>query len=95
MRNSVFDVWLMLVFAVVGLLFERMAVPLPPLILGLILGPMLEENLRTGLIKSAGDWTPFFVRPVCMMLIAILAIGAIAPWVLSRIFSSPSKSKPT
>jgi TctA family transporter len=92
-RNSVFDVWLMLIFAIVGLLLERMAVPLPPLILGLILGPMLEENLRTGLIKSSGDWTPFFVRPFCMMLIAILAIGAIAPWLLNRIFSSRPQAK--
>ncbi|HEX7861618.1 MAG TPA: tripartite tricarboxylate transporter permease [Verrucomicrobiae bacterium] len=92
-RNSVFDVWLMLIFAIVGLLFERMAVPLPPLILGLILGPMLEENLRTGLIKSSGDWTPFFVRPVCVTLIAILALGAIAPWLLNRIFSSRPPAK--
>jgi putative tricarboxylic transport membrane protein len=90
-RNSVFDIWLMLLFGVVGVFFERWAVPLPPLILGLILGPMLEENLRTGLIKSAGDWTPFFTRPVSVVLIAILGLGAAAPLLISRIFSSRAK----
>lgn len=92
-RNSVFDIWVMLVFGVAGVFFERLKVPLPPLILGLILGPMLEENLRTGLIKSAGDWRPFFTRPICLMLIAMLLIGAIAPPLLSRIFGSQSKAK--
>jgi TctA family transporter len=92
-RNSVFDIWIMLVFGIVGVFFERRRIPLPPLILGLILGPMLEENLRTGLIKSGGDWTPFFIRPVCVVLIAILALGAIAPAVISRFFTSRPKDQ--
>ena len=92
-RNSVFDIWIMLVFGIIGVFFERLRIPLPPLILGLILGPMLEENLRTGLIKSAGDWTPFFTRPVCVVLIAILALGAVAPAVITRFFSSRPKQQ--
>jgi putative tricarboxylic transport membrane protein len=94
-RNSVFDVWVMLVFGLVGVFLERMAIPLPPLILGLILGPMLEENLRTGLIKSAGSWWPFFTRPICMGLIALLVLGAVLPKLASRFFGSPVDPKPS
>ena len=93
-RNSVFDIWVMLVFGVVGVFFERLAIPLPPLILGLILGPMLEENLRTGLIKSGGAWSPFFTRPICMTLIALLIVGALLPRLASKFFGSPSPPKP-
>jgi TctA family transporter len=94
-RNSVFDIWVMLVFGVIGVFFERMTVPLPPLILGLILGPMLEENLRTGLIKSSGDWSPFFMRPICVALIAVLAAGAALPWILKQFWRSPASAKPS
>jgi TctA family transporter len=92
-RNSMFDVWVMLVFGIAGVFLERAAIPLPPLILGLILGPMLEENLRTGLIKSAGSWTPFFTRPISVMLIGVLVLGAILPRLGSRFFGSPGLPK--
>jgi putative tricarboxylic transport membrane protein len=94
-RNSMFDVWVMLVFGLVGVFFERLAIPLPPLILGLILGPMLEENLRTGLIKSGGLWWPFLTRPICMGLIAVLVMGAVLPKLASRFFGSPNEPKPS
>jgi putative tricarboxylic transport membrane protein len=89
-RNSLFDVWVMAGFGMVGYFFESKRVPLAPLILGMILGPMLEENLRTGLIKSSGDWTPFFTRPICVGLIVALLLAMVAPpvvrkaWVLWR-----------
>jgi TctA family transporter len=89
-RNDMFDVWVMIAFGLIGYFLERARIPLPPLILGLILGPMLEENLRTGLIKSGGSWTPFFVRPICLSLVAILALAALAP-LLFRKFSKSAK----
>lgn len=95
-RNDVFDIWVMLAFGVAGLFLERRKVPLPPLILGLILGPMLEENLRTGLIKSGGSWMPFVSRPICLGLIAILAAGAVIPIVLRRLTKArPASGSPT
>ena len=48
LRNSLFDVYVMVVFGLVGFALESRRVPLAPLILGLILGPMIEENLRVG-----------------------------------------------
>ena len=91
-RNSLFDVWLMIVFGLLGYYLETQKVPLAPLILGLILGPMVEENLRTGLIKSSGSWFPFFTRPICVTLIAILALAAFAPFVMRKMFAPPKPS---
>ena len=60
LRNSLFDVYVMVVFGLVGFALESRRVPLAPLILGLILGPMIEENLRVGLINADGSFAPFF-----------------------------------
>ena len=48
LRNDLFDVWVMIAAGVAGFFLEAQRVPLAPLILGLILGPMVEENLRAG-----------------------------------------------
>lgn len=79
MRNSLFDVYVMFAFGLIGFFLETRKVPLAPLILGLILGPVLEENFRTGLIKSEGDFSPFFTRPVCLPLWIILLLVLAAP----------------
>ncbi len=72
-RNNLFDVWVMFVFGLLGYFLEARRVPLAPLILGLILGPMIEENLRTGLIASSGSVLPFFTRPLCLAFVVVLA----------------------
>jgi len=84
LRNSFFDVGLMAAFGVVGLFLERNGVPLGPLILGLILGPMVEENLRTGLIKSEGSLVPFVTRPLCLVMVAVLVLVLFGPWLWRR-----------
>jgi len=73
-RNSLFDVYVMFAFGLVGVFLESQRVPLAPLILGLILGPMIEQKLRAGLIGSNGDPTPLFTRPICLVLVALLVI---------------------
>jgi putative tricarboxylic transport membrane protein len=79
LRNSLFDVYLMGGFGLVGFYLESKRAPLAPLILGLILGPMVETNLRTGLIKTEGDLTPFFTRPICATLVLLLAFAFMLP----------------
>ena len=83
MRDNVFDIWIMLAFGVLGFFLESKRIPLAPLILGLILGPMVEENFRAGLIKESGNLALFFTRPICLVLILILA-GAFAAGPLFR-----------
>jgi len=71
-NNNLFDVYVMLAFGLLGFFLESRGVPMPPLVLGLILGGMIENKLRAGLIMSRGDPTPFLTRPLCIALIALL-----------------------
>jgi len=72
-RNSFFDIYVMLFFGIVGYVFEILKIPLAPMILGIILGPMIEDNLRVGLIKTGGNYIPFITNPISAVL-AILII---------------------
>ncbi len=84
LRNSLFDVWVMVGAGLLGWLLEARRFPVAPLILGLILGPMVEENLRTGLIKSSGNLLPFIVRPLCLFFLGLFALGIAGPKLFRR-----------
>ncbi len=64
LNNSSFDVYMGAGFAVVGYLFYKLQCEPAPLLLGFILGPMMEENLRRALLLSRGDWSTFATRPL-------------------------------
>lgn len=74
LNNRMFDVWTMLVFGVIGYLMRKVSIPATPLLLGFILGPILEVNLRRGLMKSQGDLLPFITEPISGVLIAVTVI---------------------
>jgi len=71
-NNNYFDIYMMLLAGLVGFFLEKLDVPLAPLILGLILGPMVENNLRVGLIKTHGAFLPFITRPVSFSIIVMM-----------------------
>jgi putative tricarboxylic transport membrane protein len=75
-RNNIVDVWLIVVFGVLGYLFERFRFPIAPLVLGCILGPLAEQNFMTTMISYGNDWTVLFTRPVSgvIMTVAILTL---------------------
>ena len=77
-RNSIFDVVVMIAFGAIGWLMHRVHLPAAPVVFGLILGPLLEENVRRALIVS-GDWTVFFTRPISATLIAISMLALLYP----------------
>lgn len=74
--QRLFDVWVMVIFGVIGFFLRKMKYPMPPLVLGIILGTLLDKSLRRGLILSDGDVTPFFTRPISagFALLVILVI---------------------
>jgi putative tricarboxylic transport membrane protein len=84
LNNSMFDVYVMLTFGFIGYFLESKKIPLAPLILGLILGDLVERKLRTGLISSGGDLTPMFTRPLCVTLIALLVVMFLGGRILDR-----------
>ena len=69
------DVYVMLGFGLVGLLLERFGYPIAVLVLGYILGPILELNLRRALTFEAGDLTPFVTRPISATLIGLTLLS--------------------
>jgi len=69
--QRLFDVWTMLGFGVVGYVLRRYNYPMAPFVLGIVLGDLLDKNLRRGLVLSDGDLTPFFLRPISATLAAI------------------------
>ncbi len=66
--NRLFDVWVMLVFGVLGFVLREMKYPMAPLVLGIILGDILDKSLRRALVLTDGDLAPFFTRPISMVL---------------------------
>lgn len=72
-NNNAFDVYVTAAFAVLGYLFYKLQCEPAPLLLGFILGPMMEENLRRAMLLSRGDPTVFFTRPLSLTLLLIAA----------------------
>jgi TctA family transporter len=75
LNNNTFDVYTTALFSLVGVVFYKLGCEPAPLLLGFILGPMMEENLRRALLLSRGDWFTFGTRPLSAgLLLAALAM---------------------
>jgi len=73
-NNSVFDVFMTAGFGILGWVFVKLECEPAPLLLGFILGPMMEENLRRALLLSRGDWSTFLSRPLSAGLLIAAAL---------------------
>ncbi len=73
-NNNTFDIWLVAFFGFVGYLFIKLGCEPAPLLLGFILGPMMEENLRRALLLSRGAWSVFVTRPLSASLLAVAMV---------------------
>ena len=70
--GRMFDVYVMLFFGVLGFFLRHYGYPMAPLVLGIVLGDLLEKNLRRALVLSDGDLTPFFTRPISAVVAALI-----------------------
>jgi putative tricarboxylic transport membrane protein len=87
LNNNAFDVYMGAMFAVVGYLFFKLSCEPAPLLLGFILGPMMEENLRRALLLSRGDWSTFMTRPLSAGLLiaaALMVVVVMLPSIKSK-----------
>jgi len=73
-HNNVFDIYVVVVFGVVGYFLSMFHYPAAPLLLGFILGPLMEEHLKRTLLISQGDFMVFLERPISMTLLACSAL---------------------
>lgn len=81
-NNSIFDVGLMLVMGILGYILERNGFPVAPIVLGLVLGPMLEQNFMISVIKSQWNLAEFFSRPLSALLGATTLLVWITPLII-------------
>jgi TctA family transporter len=73
LSSSVGDVMVMTAFGVIGYGFRKLDCEPAPLLLGLVLGPMLEENFRRAMVLSGGDWSVFVMRPISLGFLLLAA----------------------
>lgn len=86
-NNNTFDIWMVALFGLIGYIFMKLGCEPAPLLLGFILGPMMEENLRRALLLSRGDWSVFVTRPLSGSLLAaalVLLIIVLLPSVKAK-----------
>lgn len=95
-NNTVFGITIMLAFGILGFLMEENGFPVAPVILGIVLGPMLEQNFITSLIKSDGNFFGFFARPIAAGLGIVTILVWLTPLALMlwrrRKASQPSRA---
>lgn len=73
LRNDLADVWLTMLFGVLGFVMRRQQLPVPPMVMGIILGPLAEQYFLTSMVSHANDATVFLTRPVSAVVLALAA----------------------
>jgi putative tricarboxylic transport membrane protein len=73
-NNNTFDIWMVGIFGVIGYVFIKLGNEPAPLLLGFVLGPMMEEYLRRALLLSRGEWSVFVTRPLSASLLVVALV---------------------
>jgi putative tricarboxylic transport membrane protein len=77
--NNYFDIGVMIVFGLIGFILSKLEVPIAPMVLGIVLGPMAETNLRSALIMSQGQISIFFTRPIAIFFWVVTLFAILLP----------------
>jgi TctA family transporter len=86
-NNSSFEIYLTALFGVFGFICMKLGFPLAPMLLGYVLGPMMEENLRRSMLQAGGDPTVFVTRPLSLVFIVatvLILLAMVVPAVRRR-----------
>jgi putative tricarboxylic transport membrane protein len=84
-NQSTFDLVLMTTFGVLGYGLRKVDIPLAPIILGLVLGPLMERNIRRALLLSDGDWGVLFSSPLAILFWMLAALSVLIPMGMRKI----------
>jgi putative tricarboxylic transport membrane protein len=96
-NQSLVDVWVMLVFGVIGYVMRRFGFSPAPLVMGLVLGTMVEETLKQSLLMFDQNWLLFFTRPIVVTLFIVTALSIAGPWIfkaMKRTMQKPADLNP-
>jgi TctA family transporter len=90
-NNSLDDIYITAIFGFMGYMFMRLGLEAAPLMLGFILGPMMEENFRRALLLSRGNFGAFLTRPISGTLLVLIMIFTV--WQITAFFAKARKMK--
>ena len=79
LNNRMFDVWVMIIFGIIGYILICLGIDMAPVILGFILGPLIEKYMRMSLIASSGSWGAILNRPVAVFFVVIALLFVVVP----------------
>lgn len=91
-NERMFDVYLMLIFGMIGYVMDKFKFPLPPVVLGLILGGFAEENLRLTLLIGRGDWMALLQNTTSLVLVGLTIAVIVGPMIKRRIVKKKQAS---
>jgi putative tricarboxylic transport membrane protein len=83
--NSMFSVWVVLVFGIIGYFMKRLDLPMAPLVLGLVLGPLFEKALVQTSAMGDGSLALIFDRPIVLVVLGLALLQVVAPAIFSRL----------
>ena len=86
-NNSSFEIYLTALFGIFGFICVKLGFPMAPMLLGFVLGPMMEENLRRAMLMSGGDASVFVTRPLSLVFIVatvLILLVMVVPAVRQR-----------
>jgi len=81
-HSRIFEIGVMVVFGLIGFMMKEMDYPVAPLVLGIILGDILDKNLRRALVITEGDLTPLITRPISLIIVLLTVFTLVSklPW---------------
>lgn len=92
LAGRTFDVWVMLAFGLLGFFLEKLRIPLAPLMIGFILGPIGEKALSQGLQASNGSFAPLFTDPIALGFFLVAVLTLAFPWISPLIKRRPQSA---
>jgi putative tricarboxylic transport membrane protein len=90
-NGSVVDLWLILLFGVIGYVFDKVDIPVAPLVLSLVLGGMMEQSFRQAMTISGGDLKIFYGSAITVTLLVMSLISVLLPFIIPRLRAMGSK----
>lgn len=91
--NNMFSVWLVVIFGLVGFFMKELDLPIAPLVLGVVLGPLLEKSMVQTSALGQGNFMIMFQSPISVSILLLAVLLAVGPWLMGRVKAKASDTK--
>ena len=94
-NGSVVDLWLILMFCIIGYVFDKVDIPVAPLVLSLVLGGIMEQSFRQAMTISGGDLKIFYGSAITVILLVMSVISVLLPFIIPKLRALGSSGDPS